>query len=81
MVAVNASNISAQELLHAVNNQLAVIMGHADMLAKEANSEQALERCREIKRAASKINVLLQEFPSGDKDRITGAQQLKQSDC
>ncbi len=51
--------MSSKELIHSVNNQLALVMAHADMLAREVRSEQDLERCREIKLAASKINRLL----------------------
>lgn len=56
---VNAITMSSKELIHSVNNQLALVMAHADMLAREVRSEQDLERCREIKLAASKINRLL----------------------
>ena len=56
------SKTSSQELFHSVNNQLLVVMAQAEMLAKESGSEQAIERCLEIKRAASNINRLLQAF-------------------
>jgi two-component sensor histidine kinase len=60
MAAVNPTKTSSQELFHSVNNQLLVVMAQAEMLAQESDSEQVIERCREIKRAASNINRLLQ---------------------
>jgi two-component sensor histidine kinase len=59
---VTTANMSRQELFHSVNNQLSVVMAQADMLAREDHSEETLERCREIKRAASNISRLLQAF-------------------
>lgn len=37
-------------------------MAQAEMLARDGRSEQDLERCREIKQAASRINRLLKAF-------------------
>lgn len=54
--------MSSQELIHSVKNQLTVVIGQAEMLAREGRSEQDLERCREIKKAASNINQLLKAF-------------------
>jgi hypothetical protein len=51
--------MSSKDLIHSVNNQLALVMAHAELLARNGRSEQDLERCREIKQAASKINCLL----------------------
>ncbi len=54
--------ISSKELFHSINNQLAVVMAQAELMAREASSEQELERCREIKLAASKIHRLLHGY-------------------
>jgi two-component sensor histidine kinase len=67
MIVVDTAKLSPKELFHSVNNQLAVVMAQAEMLAKEGNTEQTLERCREIKRAAANINRLLQAFVNEDK--------------
>ena len=67
MVAVKTGKTSPEELFHSVNNQLTIVMAHAEMLAYEGGSEQALARCREIKRAASNINRLLQALMIEDK--------------
>lgn len=54
--------MSSKDLLHSINNQLTLVMAHAEMLARQESSEQTLERCREIKQAASNINRLLQSY-------------------
>jgi two-component sensor histidine kinase len=54
--------MSSQDLLHSVNNQLTVVMAQAELLARYVASEQDMERCREIKLAASKINRLLRTY-------------------
>ena len=59
---VSVATMSSQELIHSVKNQLTVVIGQAEMLAREGRSEQDLERCREIKKAASNINQLLKAF-------------------
>ncbi|HZU31086.1 MAG TPA: hypothetical protein VFB79_08230 [Candidatus Angelobacter sp.] len=53
--------MSSKDLIHSVNNQLAVVMAQAELLAKYA-SQQDAERCLEIKQAATKINRLLRAF-------------------
>jgi two-component sensor histidine kinase len=59
---VSVALMSSQELIHSVKNQLTVVIGQVEMLAREGRSEQDLERCREIKKAASNINQLLKAF-------------------
>ena len=54
--------MSSQDLLHSVNNQLTVVMAQAELLARYVASAQDMERCREIKQAASKINRLLRTY-------------------
>jgi len=54
--------MSSKDLLHSVNNQLTVVMAQAELLARQVKSEQNLERCLEIKQAASRINWLLRAF-------------------
>jgi len=54
--------MSSKDLIHSVNNQLAVVMAQAEMLARENCSAPSLERCQEIKDAASRINSLLRDF-------------------
>lgn len=67
IAAVSTAKTSSQDLFHSVNNQLSIVMAHAEMLAREENSEQTLERCREIKRAAANISRLLQDFAAEEK--------------
>lgn len=54
--------MSSKDLIHRVNNQLTVVMGQAEMLAREGRSEQDLARCHEIKKAAHNINQLMKAF-------------------
>ncbi|HET9838236.1 MAG TPA: hypothetical protein VFR84_08375 [Candidatus Angelobacter sp.] len=54
--------MSAKDLIHSVNNQLAIVMAHAEMLALKDRSEEDLSRCLEIKQAASRINRLLKSL-------------------
>ena len=61
-------SMSSKDLLHSVNNQLTVVMAQAELLARQVKSEQNIERCREIKQAASKINRLLRAFVADAKD-------------
>ena len=60
--------MSSKDLLHSVNNQLTVVMAQAELLARQVKSEQNIERCHEIKQAASKINRLLRAFVADSKD-------------
>jgi two-component sensor histidine kinase len=54
--------MSSKDLLHSVNNQLTVVMAQAELLARYVASEQEMERCLEIKQAASKITRLLRTY-------------------
>jgi hypothetical protein len=56
--------MSSKDLIHSVNNQLAVVMANAEMLARENCASPSVERCQEIKQAACKINRLLRDFAS-----------------
>ncbi|HEY3770590.1 MAG TPA: hypothetical protein VGN44_18095 [Candidatus Angelobacter sp.] len=54
--------MSSKDLLHSVNNQLTVVMAQAELLARYVASEQEMERCLEIKQAASKITRLIRTY-------------------
>jgi hypothetical protein len=62
---MSSSTVSSRELIHSINNQLAVMIVRAEMLAKENGSEQGMECCQAIKRAASNIHELLQTVLEG----------------
>jgi two-component sensor histidine kinase len=62
MSVVSTAIMSSKDLIHSVNNQLAVVMAQAEILAKYVASQQDVERCLEIKQAATKINRLLRAF-------------------
>jgi hypothetical protein len=51
-----------EDFLHMINNQLAVVMGKAELLGLRVENRHAKETCREIKIAASKINKLVYEY-------------------
>jgi two-component sensor histidine kinase len=59
---MSSKDLLHRDLLHSVNNQLTVVMAQAELLARYVASEQDMERCREIKQAASKINRLLRTY-------------------
>jgi len=51
--------MSCEELLHSINNQLAIVMGRAELISAQS-SDQAMKRgCEEIGEAAAKIKQLL----------------------
>lgn len=55
----------SKDLLHMINNQLAVVMGKAQLLGLEVENRKTKETCREIQAAASKINQLMYEYVDG----------------
>jgi two-component sensor histidine kinase len=59
---MSAKDLLHKDLLHSVSNQLTVVMAQAELLARDVASEQDMERCREIRQAASKINRLLRTY-------------------
>jgi two-component sensor histidine kinase len=59
---MSSKDLLHKDLLHSVNNQLTVVMAQAELLARYVASEQDMERCREIRQAASKINRLLRTY-------------------
>lgn len=54
--------MSSKDLLHSVNNQLTVVMAQAELLERYVASKQDMERCHEIRVAASKITRLIRAF-------------------
>lgn len=54
--------MSSKDLLHSVNNQLTVVMAQAELLERYVASKQDMERCLEIRQAASKITRLLHAY-------------------
>jgi hypothetical protein len=51
-----------KDLLNSVNNQLTVLMAQAELLARDVESVQEVERCQKINQAACNITRLLQAF-------------------
>jgi nitrogen-specific signal transduction histidine kinase len=56
--------MSYKNLLHSVNNQLAVVMGKAELLGLKVDDGTTRQECREIQAAASKINKLMYQYVS-----------------
>jgi nitrogen-specific signal transduction histidine kinase len=54
--------MSSEDLIHSINNQLAVVMGKADLLGQAVSNSASKETCLEIKAAAMKINKLIHEY-------------------
>jgi hypothetical protein len=52
----------SDKLLHSINNQLAVVMGNAELLGLKVENRNTQETCREIQAAAFKINRLMFEY-------------------
>lgn len=52
----------SDKLLHSINNQLAVVMGNAELLSLKVENRNTQETCREIQAAAFKINRLMFEY-------------------
>jgi nitrogen-specific signal transduction histidine kinase len=52
----------SDDLLHSINNQLAVVMGNAELLGLKVENHKTQEACREIQAAASRINRLMYEY-------------------
>jgi signal transduction histidine kinase len=54
--------MSSQELIHSINNQLTVVMGRAELLSNAPVNEETQRVCLEIRTAAGKLNLLLQQY-------------------
>jgi len=54
--------LSDDLFFHSINNQLAVVMGNAELLGLKFDNRKTQETCREIQAAASKINKLMYEY-------------------
>lgn len=54
--------MSAQELIHSINNQLTVVLGRAEMLSQAQVNEETQRVCLEIRTAAGKLNHLLRQY-------------------
>jgi hypothetical protein len=54
--------MSSEDLIHSINNQLAVVMGKAELLGQVVSNSASKETCLEIKAAAMKINKLMHEY-------------------
>jgi nitrogen-specific signal transduction histidine kinase len=52
----------SDDLIHSINNQLAIVIGRAQLLGLEVDNHGAQQTCREIQAAASKINKLMYEY-------------------
>jgi hypothetical protein len=54
--------MSSEDLIHSINNQLAVVVGKAELLRQAVSNSASQETCLEIKAAAIKINKLMYEY-------------------
>ena len=62
-----------KDLLNSVNNQLTVVMAQAELLARDVESSQEVERCQKINQAACNITRLLQAYVSESKAAAAGS--------
>jgi len=54
--------MSSQELIHSINNQLTILIGRADLLSNSEVNEETQRACLELKAAAGKLNRLIREY-------------------
>jgi signal transduction histidine kinase len=54
--------MSSQELIHSISNELAVVLGRAELLTQGPNDPEIQRACMEIKLAARNIHQLLREY-------------------
>ena len=62
-----------KDLLNSVNNQLTVLMAQAELLARDVESSQEVERCQKINQAACNITRLLQAYVADSQAAAAGA--------
>ena len=58
-----AEQMSAQEIMHIINNQLTIVMGRAALLGSTAQDPGTRSRCKEIESAVQTISYLLKRMP------------------
>jgi signal transduction histidine kinase len=54
--------MSSQELIHSISNELAVVLGRAELLSQAPQDPEKERACMEIKRAARNIHRLLRDY-------------------
>jgi hypothetical protein len=54
--------MSSQELIHSINNQLTILIGRADLLSKAELNAETQRACLELKAAAGNLNRLIREY-------------------
>lgn len=61
--------MSREELLHSINNQLAIVMGRAELISFQSSDQAMKRRCEEIGEAAAKIKTLVSCMPEDPGDQ------------
>jgi hypothetical protein len=54
--------MSSQELIHSINNQLTILIGRADLLSKAELNAETQRACLELKAAAGNLSRLIREY-------------------
>jgi hypothetical protein len=54
--------MSSQMFFHSLHDQLAVVLGNAELLTLSCRDSTSLEQCKKIKTAALNLNELIKEF-------------------
>jgi hypothetical protein len=67
------NDLLKKDLLNSVNNQLTVVMAQAELLARNVESSQEVERCQKINQAACNITRLLQAFVADSRAAASAA--------
>jgi signal transduction histidine kinase len=52
----------SQELIHSISNELAVVLGRAELLSQAPQDPETERACMEIRSAARNISRLLREY-------------------
>jgi two-component sensor histidine kinase len=61
-LAVAGEQMSSQELVHSIKNQLTIVLGRAELLSGAHVDEQTQRASLEIRTAARKLSSLLQQY-------------------
>jgi|GEM_PF-2348618 two-component sensor histidine kinase len=67
------------EVVHTINNQLAIVMSKADLLAGRIQDQGVKRNCEEIQIAVRKINMLLDNLVTGS--RVEAATDASRRTC
>ena len=70
--------MATRELVHTINNQLAIVMSKADLLDGSAEDQKTRKNCEAIRKAVHNINVLLGDLVVAS--RATGSVPMRPVD-